>query len=54
MRDHLLGMDTGIGSTGEGESHGFAQDGSESRFHFRLHRVSVRLRLRTVEIRAVI
>ena len=45
MRYHLLGMNPCIGTTGEGEGYGLAEDGGESRFHLRLYRVSVRLRL---------
>ena len=54
MRYHLIGMDTCVGATGKGERHGLTKDRSESCFHFRLHRVSVRLRLRTVEVCASI
>ena len=54
MRYHLLGMDSCVGATGEGEGYGLAEDGGKSRFHLRLYRVSIRLRLRAVEGSAVI
>ena len=54
MRYHLIGMDTCVGATSKGERNGLTEDSSESCFHFRLHRVSVRLRLRTVEVCASI
>ena len=54
MRYHLLCMYTGIGSSGKRQRHGLAQDGSKSSLHLGLHRVPVRLALRTVEIGTVI
>ena len=54
MRYHLLGMNPCVGATGEGEGYRLAEDGGESRFHLRLYRVSIRLRLRAVEGSAVI
>ena len=54
MRYHLLGMYAGVRATGEGKGHRLTQNGSESRFHLCLNRISVRLRLRAVEIGASI
>ena len=54
MRNHLFCMHARIGPAGKRQRHRFTQNSCESRFQLRLYRVSVRLRLRTVEIRTSI
>jgi hypothetical protein len=54
MRYHLIGMHPCIGSTREGQSYRRTQDRGEGLLHLCLHRVSIRLRLRTMEIRSAI
>ena len=54
MRHHLLCMHACVRPPGKNERHRRPEDGSKSRFHLCLNRVSVRLRLRTVIAGAVI
>ena len=50
----MLRMYACVGAPGESEGYGLAKDGSKSRLHLCLHRVSIRLGLRAMEVCASI
>jgi len=54
MGEHLKGVDTGVGATGEGEGNGLTQNSGEGLFEGLLHRDAIRLRLRAMESGSVI